>query len=132
VGPSECGAAEAAGRAEESWTVVPRPTADDTATCIAALKPGRTVRWRAFVLVVVNILNPFPNVAGHVVKAERIWFERSYWRRLLAIPWTAAAAAIGVGFANVIAPVIAGLGSSPRGIFPFARILQMAHKFVGG
>jgi hypothetical protein len=39
------------------------------------LLPGRSVRWRTFVGIVPNIFAPLPDIAVHVVKAERIRFE---------------------------------------------------------
>ena len=42
------------------------------------------------------VLNPLPNITVHVVTPERIEFERTDWRCLLAIPPTAAVGTIGV------------------------------------
>src|SRR5262249_38251232 len=66
-----------------------------------------------------DILNPLPDIASHVVKAECVWLERIDGRRLFAIPFAAAAIAIGVALPDLITPIIAGRGAGPRGIFPF-------------
>ena len=66
------GVPAAVGRAEVLRIVVPGTAADDTPTCIAIFHPRRSVRWRTFVAVVPGVLDPFPYVAVHVVKAEGI------------------------------------------------------------
>src|SRR5262249_32655045 len=71
------------------------------------------------VIIMPNILNPFPNIAGHVVKTEGIRLEGANRRRLLVIPFAAAAIAIGIALAWLIAPGIAGRCASPRGALPF-------------
>ena len=49
----------------------PRTTANDMINAIAK-NQSRTVRRRSIVIVLIAILDPFPNVAMHVVQAERI------------------------------------------------------------
>src|SRR5207302_5020529 len=74
---------------------------------------------RTVVVLVPAILDPLPDVAVHVVKPQRVRLKRSNGSRLLEIPSTAAAVAIGVAHARIVAPGIAGIGASPRGVLPF-------------
>ena len=68
-------APETGGRADEFALVTPGATADNAVVQIAAAKPRRCVRWRAVVVLVPAILNPFPDVAEHVVNPESVWLE---------------------------------------------------------
>ena len=68
---SPVGCPSAVGRAEDPRTADPGTAADDAATAIST-GPRRTVGGRSFVVVVIAILHPLPDVARHVVKTERI------------------------------------------------------------
>src|SRR5262249_33661991 len=85
----------------------------------AGCRPWRTVWRRSLVIAVIAILDPFPEVAVHVVEAERVGEERADWRRLPAIPLTAAAVAVGVPVPDLVAPGIGRAGTGARGVFPF-------------
>src|SRR5262249_12106717 len=89
--------------------------------------PFGSVLWRSFIVGMPDILNPLPDIASHVVKAECVWLKRINRCRLLAVPLAAAASAIGVVLARPIAPKIAGRRASPRGILPFG----LCQKAVG-
>ena len=108
----------AVGRAEVLRIKEPGTAANDTAATVTS-PPRRAVRGCTLVAVVEAILHPFPDVAVHVVEAERIGGERADRRRLLVVPLAAAAVAVGVALADLVAPGIGRLGAGARGIFPF-------------
>src|SRR5260221_14110005 len=85
--------------------VDPGTAATDAVTAIST-GPRRTVGGCFFVVAVIAILYPLPNVAMHVVETERIGLERSNWRGLAVIPLAAATVTIGVPLADLGAPVI--------------------------
>src|SRR5262249_15618565 len=93
--------------------------AGDTEACIAAPEPCGAVHWRADVVVVPDVFNPFPDISLHIVKPERVRLEGSSGGRWAAIPMAAAAIAVGVALARIVSPGIASCGAGPRGIFPF-------------
>src|SRR5262249_2730587 len=76
--PADGGVPGSTRRAEVSWIGVPGTAADDVVTAVSA-EPRRTVAGRSVVVVVVAILDPLPNVAGHVVEAKRIGLKRPDW-----------------------------------------------------
>ena len=77
------------------------------------------VRGGTHVILVPAILNPFPNVAVHVVKSKCVRLERSGGRRLFEIPLSAAAIAVGVAGARFVTPGIAGIGATAGAVLPF-------------
>src|SRR5262245_10097953 len=108
-------APEADGRADDLALVAPGTAADDTVARIAAEQPRRSVCRRAVVVLVPAILDPLPDIAVHIVKPPRVRLQRSNRRRLLPVPLTAAAVAIGMAHIGIVAPGIAGAGASPGG-----------------
>src|ERR1700722_14585888 len=108
---------KAAGGAGDLRLTDPGPPADDTATAIAP-NPGGAVGTPTFVVFVVTILHPLPYIAGHVVEAERIGGKRSDRRRLQVVPFAAAPVAVGVIFADLIAPVIGCRPACACRVFP--------------
>src|SRR5262245_7996141 len=97
---------------------VPATATGDTATAIAGC-PYRAIRRRPVVVAMPTILDPFPDIAVHVVETERIGGERADRGGLSTVPLAAAAVAVGVAFADLLAPGI-GLGAAgTRRILPF-------------
>ena len=47
--------------------IVPTASANDPILLISTTCPGRAIRWRTIVEIVVNIFAPFPNVSMHIV-----------------------------------------------------------------
>jgi hypothetical protein len=56
----------------------PGTAAEDAATTFAA-GPYGTINRCSIISFVVAVLYPLPHVAGHIVEAKRVWFERSNW-----------------------------------------------------
>ena len=71
AGPDPGAAREAVGRAQVPRNVEPGTAAKNTVNTTAA-GPGRAVGWRAGIIPIRAILDPFPDVALHVVKAKGI------------------------------------------------------------
>jgi hypothetical protein len=101
VDPVGRGVPGAAGRTEVLRIEVPGTAADDaliaTTSCFR-----RTIRGRPVVVILIAVLNPFPDIANHVVKTECIRLEGSNRCRLFVIPFAAAAPTIGVVFADFV------------------------------
>src|SRR5262249_54382361 len=113
------GHAIAVGDADVVVVAVPAAAAHGTAALVAAaLGPGCRIGRGALVAVVVAIGEPGPDVALHIVKAERIGLERADRRRLLAVPAAAAVDAVGVVGADRVAPEIDRGRAGAGGIFP--------------
>src|SRR6516165_6127948 len=112
VGVAACGA-------ETPRIAVPGAAAEDTATAFAFFNPSRTVLRSPVVVLVLAILDPLPDIAMHVMETECIGGERADGSRPLIVPLAAAPVAIGVPFADLVAPRIGRLRSSTRRIFPF-------------
>ena len=72
--PIAGGGPVAAGRAEDPRIVEPGTAADDAATANLS-RPRRTISGCSVVIVVIAVLDPLPDVAMHVVEAERIGRE---------------------------------------------------------
>jgi hypothetical protein len=66
--------------------------------------PNGTVRWRSFIILMPVILDPLPNVAKHIVKAERVWFERTYGCCLFLVPLGATAKTVCVIVTDRVTP----------------------------
>src|SRR5262249_47707726 len=77
------------------------------------------IRGCSLVIVMIAILNPLPDVTGHVVEPERIGLERSDWRGLLIVPLAATAVAVGIVSSNLVAPEIGRRAASASRVFPF-------------
>src|ERR1700722_12941478 len=60
--------------AQELRRIAPGAAADNPLVAVVGL-PGRTVRGRAVVAGVITVLDPFPDIAEGVVKAERVGRE---------------------------------------------------------
>src|SRR5262245_41404507 len=119
VVPVVGGAPVAAGGAEIPRNADPSAAAEDTATAFAFFNPSRTVLRSPVVVLVLAILDPLRDIAMHVMETECIGGERADGSRPLIVPLAAAAVAIGVPFADLVAPRIGRLRSSTRRIFPF-------------
>src|SRR5262245_9174093 len=118
VVPEVNGVSNAACRAQLLWRVVPGAAAVDTPSTILTCRPRRAILRSAVVVVMTAILNPFPNIAVHVVHAKSIGGERADRNRLLVVPLTAATFAVGVALADLVAPRVGRRCSGARGILP--------------
>src|SRR5215471_5187348 len=98
------GEPEAEGRAEAHWIAGPGTAANDTVAAIALCYPGRAVVGCVFVIGVQTILDPLPDVAVHIVEAELVGRKRANRSASSAVPLAAAAVAVGIVFADLIAP----------------------------
>ena len=77
IAPLVGGERAAEGRAEVLRMVEPGTAAKDPATLTlgARCRPCGAVRWRTLIGAVPTVLNPFQDVAMHVVQAKRIGCE---------------------------------------------------------
>ena len=110
----------AAGRTAGPWNLprYPRATANDMVSAIGA-NPSRAVRRRSIVVALITVFDPFPNVAMHVVQAERIGSKRADWCGLNVLPLAAATAAICISLSDLVAPGIGGVRTSACRVLPF-------------
>jgi hypothetical protein len=90
-------------RLQDIWTVTSGTATDDP---LAGRCFSRTplIRWCTLVIFVEAILDPLPDVAGHVVQAPGVGLEGASGRGLLDVPLTAATFAVGVALADIVAP----------------------------
>src|SRR5262249_60344422 len=95
-----------------------RGTRNDMVGAIGA-NPSRAVRWRSIVIALIAVFDPFPNVAMHVVQAERIGSKRANWCGLNILPLAAATAAICISLSNLVAPRIGGVRTGACRVIPF-------------
>src|SRR5262249_57726805 len=96
----------------------PGAAANDTVRAIASNQSG-AVRWRSIVMAMIAIFDPFPNVAIHVVQAERVGRKRADWCGFSLIrPLTAATAAICISVSDLVAPWIGGVRTGPCRVLP--------------
>ena len=112
------GKPETKGRAEAQRIAEPGTAAKDTVVAIALCYPGGAVIGCPFVVGVLTILDPFPSVAVRIVKAELIGRKRANWSGP-AVPLAAAAVAVGVAFADLVAPGIDRRCAGASRILPF-------------
>jgi len=112
------GKPETKGRAEAQRIAEPGTAAKDTVVAIALIYPGRAVFRCPFVVGVQTILDPFPDIAVHIVKAELIGRKRADWSGP-AVPLAAASVAVGVAFADLVAPRIDRRRAGTSRILPF-------------
>src|SRR5262249_42691014 len=98
------GVPEAQGRAQAHWIARPGTAANDTVVAIASCYPSCAVLGCPFVVGVQTIFDPFPDVAVHVVEAERVGCKRADRSSLPAVPLAAAAVAVSIVFADFVAP----------------------------
>src|SRR5262245_50061073 len=82
-------------------------------------KPSRAVRRRSIVVALIAVFDPFPNVAMHVVQAERIGSKRADWCGLNILPLAAATAAVCISLSDLIAPGIGGVLTGACCVLPF-------------
>src|SRR5262249_57288544 len=82
--------------------------------------PRRAVHGCSLVVDMKAILDPFPDVAVHVVEAKRVGSKRADRSRLLVIPLAAATVAIGVVVTDLLAPRIRHRPPPPPPLLPFA------------
>ena len=68
----------AAGGADILRSGAPGTAANHAVTAVTN-DPHRTIGGSLIVISVIAILYPLPHIAGHIVEAERIRFERSDW-----------------------------------------------------
>src|SRR5262249_12478969 len=130
--PVAAGVPDALGRAQADWRAVPRPAAHDSATCVSTFRPGTAIRGRRPAIIVMRgVLDPFPDIAVHVVKPESVW--RKLPHRSRVIPLVASLdlalaalirAVVGVLVACLVAPGIRWMGridagDAARRVFPF-------------
>src|SRR5215831_13118065 len=84
---------------------------------------SRAVRRRFIVIALIAILDPFPNVATHVVQAERIGKKPAdwcgFWVFFLIRPLAAATAAICVSVSDLVAPRVGGVRTGACRVLPF-------------
>src|ERR1700730_6836607 len=113
------GEPEAEGRAETHWIADPGTAANDTVVAIALCCPGRSVLGCALVVAVQTILDPLPDVAVHIVETELVGRKRADRCRLPAVPLAAAAVAVGIIFADFVAPGIGCRCARARRVLPF-------------
>ena len=104
-------------------TLVGTAAAYDTRAAIGP-RPGRAIRRRAGIAVLVAVLRPLPHVAMHVVQSERVGRERAGRRGLLVVPHATAPVAVGAASADFIAPGVDRAAASARRIFPFGLAEQ--------
>ena len=113
----------AGGRTAAPWNLprYPGATANDMVDMVSAIgaEPSRAVRRRSIVVALIAVFDPFPNVAMHVVQAERIGGKRADWCSLNILPLAAATAAICISLSDLVAPGIGGVRTSACRVFPF-------------
>src|SRR6185369_3077889 len=112
------GVAVARGGADQARRIAPRAAAQDAALAIAGA-PRRAVERAADVELVPAILDPFPDIAEHVVEAEGVRREARNRHRRASAEGATRADAVRVAGADHVAPVIGRRGAGARGIFPF-------------
>src|SRR5262249_61341308 len=79
----------------------------------------RAVRTRSIVIALIAVLDPFPNIAIHVMQTERIGRKRADWCGFFIIrPPAAATAAICISVADIVAPGIGGARSGGCRVLP--------------
>src|SRR5271170_5581532 len=96
------------GGAQRRPWVVPRAAAHDPAAAIAG-EPGRAVRRRAAIVVVVAVGGPLPDIAGHVEQAERVRLVAVDRRRVAEAVIDAGEIREGGRLAGIVAPPEFGL-----------------------
>src|SRR6266540_1705359 len=94
-------------------------SATDDVVSAAGANPSRAVRRRSIVIALIAILDPFPNVAIHVVQAERIGRKRADWCSFIIGPLAAATAAICISVSDLVAPGIGGVRTGACRVLPF-------------
>src|SRR6266511_720004 len=94
-------------------------SATDDVVSAAGANPSRAVRRRSIVIALIAILDPFPNVAMHVVQAERIGSKSAYWCGSVILPRAVAPAAICFSISDLVAPGIGGARTGARRVLPF-------------
>jgi hypothetical protein len=72
--PGTWGAPKAGRGPEELRSVAPGTASDDTTAAIAP-GPGSPVRGRLFVVGMITVLHPFPDIADQVVQTEPVGRE---------------------------------------------------------
>src|SRR5262245_9427007 len=112
------GEPEAQRRAQPHRIADKRTAANEPVVAVAS-DPGRAVVRCAVVIGMQTILDPLPDVAVHVVEAERVGRKRADRRGLAAVKIAAAAVAVGVVFAELVAPRIGRRRAGARRILPF-------------
>src|SRR4051794_11048710 len=88
---------------------MPRTATGDSAIWISTFSPGTAVcRRRSVIIDVIRILDPFPDIAMHIKKPERIWWKLSHRDRLVPPRGLALAicAEVGVFVSGHVAPRI--------------------------
>ena len=113
VGPVIRLAAESEGGTHVPRFVEPRTPAKGVRT-----GRNRTLFLTAIVALLVLRTRPLPHVAQHVKEAKGVGFEAPHWSRLLAIPTTATAIAVGAVVTNGLAPVAGCLSPGTCRVFP--------------
>src|SRR5262245_14226773 len=118
------GVVVAGGRTGALWKPPhdPGTATNDMVDAIASIQ-SRAVRRRFIVIALIAILDPFPNVAIHVVQAERIGRNRGdwcgFWVLFIICPMAAATAAICVSVSDLVAPRVGGVRTGACRVLPF-------------
>src|SRR5262249_25207460 len=105
---------------EEYRILEPRAAPGDAVFAVAG-SPNGPILGCTLVAAVRAILDPFHDVAQHIVEAECVRRKRTYRGGLLPIPFAAAAVAVGHRFAvflDLFAPGICCYAVGACGVFP--------------
>src|SRR5215470_18590575 len=85
----------------------------------ARVYPCRAINRSLGIVCMPAVFHPLPYIAVHIVETKSIRLERADRRRLLIVPLTSTAAAVGVVIADVVAP---GIGRRRAGMY---RVLPL-------